>query len=133
MNSKKYPGNFFLDIRGEVGLKENPDYFKGKVAILVSETTQSFGELSAIAYRMAPRSAVIGTQTAGANGHVDYLFLPFGIKFTYSMAGAFYPDWGLNQRAGVKIDIPVEQTVKDVEEGEDMWIRKAIEYIETER
>lgn len=46
------------------------------------------------------------------------------------MAGTFYPGWGVYQRTGVKIDIPVEQTVKDVEDGEDMWIKKAIEYIE---
>lgn len=130
MNSKKYPGNFFLDIKGDVGLKENPDYFKGKVAILVSETTQSFGELSAIAYRVAPRSAIIGTQTAGANGHIGYLYLPRGIKILYTMSGAFYPDWGVHQRTGIKIDIPVEQTVEDIENGEDMWIKKAIEYIQ---
>lgn len=130
MNSKKYPGNFFLDIKGDVGLEENPDYFKGKIAILVSETTQSLGELSAIAYRVAPRSAIIGTQTAGANGHTGYLYLPRGIKINFTMAGAFYPGWGVHQRTGVKIDIPVEQTVEDVEAGEDMWIKKAIEYIQ---
>ncbi len=132
MNSKKYPGNFFLDIKGDVGLEENPDYFKGKIAILVNEGTQSLGELSSIAYRAAPRSAVIGTQTAGANGHTGYLYLPRGIKLNYTMAGAFYPNWGMNQRVGVKIDIPVVQTAKDVEAGEDMWIKKAIEYIEAE-
>lgn len=130
MNSKKYPGNFFLDIKGDVGLEENPDYFKGKIAILVNEGTQSFGELSAIAYRVAPRSAIIGTQTAGANGHYGYLYLPRAIKISYTMAGAFYPDWGMNQRVGVRIDIPVEQTAEDVEAGEDLWIKKAIEYIE---
>lgn len=132
MNSKKYPGNYFLDIKGDVGLKDNPDYFKGKIAILVSETTQSFGELSTIAFRAAPRSTVIGTQSAGANGHIGYLYLPRGIKFNYTMAGAFYPNWGMNQRGGVKIDIPVKQTAEDVEYGEDMWIKKAIEYIESE-
>lgn len=133
MNSKKYPGNYFLDIKGNVGPKENPDYFKGKIAILVNEGTQSFGELSSIAYRAAPRSAVIGTQTAGANGHIGYFFLPYGIKINYTMAGAFYPDWGMNQRVGVKIDIPVVQTVDDVKYGEDAWIKKAIEYILDER
>ena len=133
MNSKKYPGNFFLDIYGNVGTtQENPDYFKGKIAILVSETTQSQGELSSIAFRRAPHSAVIGTQTAGANGHIGYLYLPRGIKFNYTMAGVFYPGWKLNQRDGVSIDIPVEQTVKDVETGEDVWIKKGIEYIESE-
>ena len=133
INSKKFPGNFGLDIIGKIGFKENPDYFKGKIAILVNEMTQSFGELMSVAYRVAPKSAVIGTQTAGANGHVGYLYLPRGIKFTYTMAGAFYPEWKLNQRDGVTIDISVEQTVEDIAAGEDMWIRKAIEYIESKR
>lgn len=131
MNSKKYPGNYFLDIKGDVGMKENPDYFKGKIAILVNEGTQSFGELSAIAFRVAPRSAVIGTQTAGANGHIGYLFLPRGIRFNYTMAGAFYPNWGMNQRVGVRIDIPVKQTVQDVVVGDDKWIMEAVDYIES--
>jgi len=129
LNSKKYPGNFFLDIEGKAGFTENPDYYKGKIAILVNEHTQSWGEFTAIAYRAAPNSTVIGTQTAGANGHIGYLFLPRGIRVGYSMAGAFYPNWELNQRVGVKIDIPVNQTAKDVEAGEDVWIKKAIEYI----
>lgn len=130
MNSKKYPGNYFLDIKGNVGLQKNPTYFKGKIAILVNEGTQSFGELSTIAYRVAPRSVVIGTQSAGANGHIGYLFLPRGIRFNYTMAGAFYPNWGMNQRVGVKIDIPVEQTAEDVKAGDDKWIMNAVEYIE---
>lgn len=130
MNSKKYPGNFFFDMSGNAGFTDNPQYYKGKIAILVNENTQSLGEMYAIALRVAPQSAVIGTQTAGANGHVGYLFLPRGIRFTYTMAGAFYPAWKPNQRVGVTIDIPVEQTVADVEAGEDMWIKKAIEYIE---
>lgn len=130
INSKKYPGNFFLDIVGRVGPETNPDYFKGKVAILVNETTQSLGEMYSIAFRAAPESAIIGTQTAGANGHVGYLYLPRAVKVNYTAAGAFYPNWGMNQRCGVRIDIPVKQTVKDVEDGEDVWIKKAIEYIE---
>lgn len=133
INPKKFPGNYVINVIGYVGVENNPDYFKGKIAILVNEGTQSFGELNSIAFRTAPRSAVIGTQTAGANGHCGYLYLPRGIKFNYTMAGAFYPGWGLNQREGVKIDIPVEQTVEDVEAGEDMWIRKAIEYVESEQ
>lgn len=55
INSKKFPGNFGLDIIGKIGFKENPDYFKGKIAILVSEMTQSFGELMSVAYRVAPK------------------------------------------------------------------------------
>ncbi|WP_244437088.1 hypothetical protein [Bacteroides reticulotermitis] len=47
------------------------------------------------------------------------------------MAGAFYPNWGMNQRVGVRIDIPVKQTVQDVVVGDDKWIMEAVDYIES--
>ena len=129
LNSKKVPGNYFLDtvMNGEPG--QDTEQFKGKIAILVNENTQSFGEMCSIIFRGSPHSVIIGTQTAGANGHVGYLYLPRAIKAKFTAAGAFYPNWGMNQRSGVKIDIPVEQTVEDIKAGEDVWIRKAIEYL----
>ena len=129
LNSKKVPGNYFLDtvMNGEPG--QDTEQFKGKIAILVNENTQSFGEMCSIIFRGSPHSVIIGTQTAGANGHVGYLYLPRAIKAKFTAAGAFYPNWGMNQRSGVKIDIPVEQTVEDIKVGEDVWIRKAIEYL----
>ena len=131
MNSKTFPGNFFLDIVGKVG-REDPEAFKGKVAILVDERTQNIGEIQAIAYRKAPNAVIIGTQTAGAIGHLGYLYLPRGVRLSYTMAGAFYPQWGLGQRRGVHIDIPVTQTVEDVEKGRDVWLDKAFEYFRGE-
>ncbi len=129
LNSKKVPGNYFLDavMNGEPG--QDTEQFKGKIAILVNENTQSFGEMCSIIFRGSPHCVIIGTQTAGANGHVGYLYLPRAIKAKFTAAGAFYPNWGMNQRSGVKIDIPVEQTVEDIKAGEDVWIRKAIEYL----
>ncbi|MDD3038228.1 S41 family peptidase [Bacteroides sp.] len=129
MNSKKNPGNYFLDVVMNSEQYQNFDSFKGKIAILVNENTQSFGEICSIVFRGAPQSAIIGTQTAGANGHVGYLYLPRAVKAKYTASGAFYPEWGMNQRTGVKIDIPVQQTIEDIKAGEDVWIRKAIEYI----
>lgn len=113
----------------EIKTEENPDYYKGKVAIVVNEGTQSHGEFSAMAYRKAPRSAIIGSQTAGADGNIQTFYLPGNISITYTGLGTYYPDWEVCQREGLKIDIPVRPTVKGVKEGRDELIEEAIKYI----
>jgi len=128
-NDKSMPGNFVLSGDTKIGT-DNPDYFKGKIAILVNEGTQSHGEFSAIAYRKAPRSAIIGSTTAGADGNVALFKLPGDITVQYTGLGAYYPDWEVCQRAGVKIDIHVRPTVDEIRNGQDVLIEKAIEYID---
>ncbi|MDR2037431.1 MAG: hypothetical protein LBQ60_05865 [Bacteroidales bacterium] len=123
-----FPGNYKKYNERELGFK-NPNYFKGKVAILVNEHTQSLGEMTAIALSRAPQAAVIGSTTAGADGNVTSFVLPGGMNVSYTVFSAYYPDWVLCQRTGVKIDIHARPSVKDFLERKDALIEKAIEYI----
>lgn len=107
----------------------NPDYYKGKVAIIVNEGTQSHGEFSSMAYRKAPRSVIIGSQTAGADGNIQTFSLPDNISVTYTGLGTYYPNWEVCQRVGLKIDIPVRPTVKGIKEGRDELLEEAIKFI----
>jgi carboxyl-terminal processing protease len=50
--------------------------YHGKVIILVNELTQSHAEFTVMALQAAPHSIVIGSQTAGADGNVSWVFLP---------------------------------------------------------
>ena len=128
-NDKKYPGNYLLK-KQHIIETENPGYYKGKVAILVDEHTQSAGETWAMYLRESPKSAIIGRQSAGANGNVSYPYpLPHGFTFRFTALGAYYPNWEQMQRKGLKIDISANPTVKDIAEAKDVWIKKAIEYI----
>ncbi len=124
-----YLGNYRKYNECPIGLENNPDYFKGKVAILVNEYTQSLGEMTSIALRNAPVSAVIGTSTAGADGNATSFMLPGDIRVAYTVLGAYYPNWGQCQRTGVRIDIEVRPTVEDIIQKKDALIEKAIEYI----
>ena len=128
VNDKSYPGNFVCNDKVITGTN-NPDHFTGKVAILVNETTMSVGEIRTMAYRNAINSKIIGTTTSGAVGPVSRLNLPGGLSISYSSEGMYYPCWDLFQRKGVKIDIPVKETVEDIRDGKDIWMEEAIHYI----
>ncbi|HEX7869084.1 MAG TPA: S41 family peptidase, partial [Chryseobacterium sp.] len=69
-HTKNYqPGLFTFSSNLEVpGSGKNS--YKGKIAILINETTQSSAEYHTMAFRTAPNAKVFGSQTAGADGNV---------------------------------------------------------------
>jgi len=112
--------------------KNNKQYYKGKVAILINEITQSHAEFSAMAYRMAPNAKLFGSPTAGADGNVSYIDLPGDIKTVISGIGIYYPDGRETQRVGILPDVEVKPTIKGIKEGRDEILEKAIEWIKEE-
>lgn len=123
-----FPGNYKKYNECPLGFT-NPDYYKGKVAVLVNEGTQSLGEMTAIALSYAPKAKVIGSTTSGADGNVTRFVLPGNMVFSYTVLGAYYPEWGQCQRTGVKIDIEARPTVEDLKNKKDVLIERAIQYI----
>jgi C-terminal processing protease CtpA/Prc len=122
------PGLFTYSVELEVG-KDDPDHYKGRVVILINETTQSQAEYTTMALRTAPRATVIGSTTAGADGNVSQLSLPGGISTMISGIGVYYPDGKETQRIGIIPDIVVKPTIKGIREGRDELIEKALEII----
>lgn len=110
--------------------KDNPDYFKGQVVILINEITQSAAEYTAMAFRTAPKVKVIGSTTAGADGDTSPIFLPGGIITHISGLGVYYPDGRETQRVGILPDIQVKPTIKAISENRDELIEKAMEIID---
>ena len=125
------PGVFHMKQPLKVG-KNNPNYYKGKVVIIVNETTQSNAEYTAMAFRAAPNATVIGSTTAGADGNVSEIYLPGGIYTMISGIGIYYPDGGETQRIGIVPDIEIHPTIEGIKEGRDELLEKAIEIINGE-
>lgn len=122
------PGVFAFGASMNVGTHNSGSY-KGKIAILVNETSQSSSEFHAMAYRALDNAIVIGSTTAGADGNVSPIYLPGGI-FTYiSGIGVYYPDGGETQRIGIVPDIESKPTVKGIKEGRDEVLERAIEIL----
>lgn len=104
----------------------NPDYYPGKIIIIVNARTQSQAEYSTMALSTAYRVKVLGSTTAGADGNVSKIVLPGGIQTMISGLGVYYPDGRETQRSGIKIDIPAEPTIAGVRAGRDELLEKAI-------
>jgi len=122
------PGLFETGAPLNVG-EENPDYYKGKVVILVNETTQSQAEYTTMAFRAAPDVTVIGSTTAGADGNVSPFYLVGGIRTMISGIGVFYPDGKGTQRIGIVPDEVVKPTIEGIKDGKDEVLERAIEII----
>lgn len=130
------PGAFYYTPPQITGYAEtfNPQVtapYKGKVYILVDINSISQAEHAAMAFGIGNRAIVVGEQTAGANGDVIRFWLPGNIQIMISGVGIYYPDGKEVQRAGVKVDIPVEYTIEAIANGKDAILEKTIEMIVT--
>ncbi|VXB11656.1 C-terminal processing protease CtpA/Prc, contains a PDZ domain [Flavobacterium sp. 9R] len=125
-----YPGRFIWRETEMCG-KTNPDYYKGKVIVLVNENTQSHGEYSAMCLQAAPNTTVIGSQTAGADGGVIRFEILEGFSTQFSGLGVFYPDGRETQRIGIVPDIVAKPTILGLRDGKDEVLERAIQFIET--
>lgn len=104
-------------------------HFPGKVVILVDEVTRSSAEYTAMALRAAPRSVVIGSPTAGADGNISMLKLPGGFVATPTGIGIFYPDKRPTQRLGIIPDILVPPTIQGIRDRRDEVLEEAVRQI----
>lgn len=123
----KIPGLFkFLP---SVNVPGNTNYYKGKIAILINEQTQSQAEFTAMAFRTAPNSKVFGSTTAGADGNFSSILLPGGINTMISGLGVYYPDGKETQRIGIVPDVEIKPTIEGIKQGKDEVLEKALEWI----
>lgn len=125
------PSSFLLTTKKaqKIGNYKIEHIYKGKLVILVDETTQSHGEFTAMALQTIPNSVTIGSRTAGTDGNVSTINLPDGASTTFSGIGIYYPDGTETQKRGVKIDIEVLYTLKNVRDEIDPMIKRAMNYI----
>lgn len=122
------PGLFTMSEEIKVG-RSNPNYYKGKIVIIINETTQSSAEYHTMAFRTAPKAKVIGSTTAGADGNVSRIILPGGISTMISGIGIYYPDGTETQRIGIVPDIEVKPTIQGVKDKRDELLEMAIKII----
>jgi hypothetical protein len=107
--------------------KTNPDYYKGKVVMIVNETTLSQAEYTAMAFSAAPNVTIIGGTTAAADGNVSPIVLPGNIRTGISGIGVYYPDGIETQQVGIIPNIAVKPTIGGVAAGRDELLEKALE------
>jgi len=121
------PGAFYF----MEGPKIEPDgnNYKGKLAVLVNENTQSSAEYTSMAFKASPNCVIIGSTTAGADGNVSRISLPGGLSTMISGIGIYYPNKINTQRAGIVPDVVVNPTIEGIKNGKDEVLEKALEIL----
>ncbi|GAB3416815.1 S41 family peptidase [Niabella aquatica] len=123
-----HPGSFYFEQPIKTG-KHNDKNFKGKLILLIDETSQSSSEFHAMAYRTYANCIVVGNNSAGADGNVSDITLPGNLKTRFSGIGIYYPDGTPTQRIGIRPDIIVKPTISDVIAQRDVVLEKAIQLL----
>lgn len=129
LSHNQEPGNFYSLKRDLTIGNNSKEVFKGKIAIIINECTQSNGEFCTMAYQQAEDAVVIGSTTAGADGNIFTIALPGAVYTSISGIGIYYPDGRETQRIGIVPDIEVKPTIEGVKQGRDELVEKAIEVI----
>lgn len=122
------PGSFIRTTVRTSKASDPDKLYKGKVVLLVNAHSQSMSEYFTMFLQTMPGSVTIGSQTAGADGDVTRIQLPYA-AFYITGAGICYPDGTNAQRNGVKIDIVVEPSAEGMMRGEDEQLQAAIDYL----
>ncbi|NJK97445.1 MAG: hypothetical protein HC905_23300 [Bacteroidales bacterium] len=126
-----YPGHVKYISPLKAGLVYNPNYYQGKIIILLNSESMSRSEFTAMAMMQAENVTIIGSQTAGADGDVSVLPLPGAIFTYFSGLGVYHPDGSETQRIGLVPDIKIKPTLQGLINGEDEYLERALEYIRT--
>lgn len=123
-----YPGKYIWQNNYKAGPRgKNKKAYKGKILVLVNETTQSHAEFTTMSLQVGDNVTTLGSQTAGADGNVSEVVFPGGYKTWITGLGVFYPDGTETQRKGIKVDLQVKPTVAGIRAGKDEVLDKAIE------
>lgn len=120
------PGTVVRRVESTERSSDSGRLFRGQIVLLVDASSQSMSEYFTMFLQTIPGVVTIGSQTAGADGNVTRIQLPYA-SFSLTGLGVCYPD-GLNaQRRGVKIDRVVEPTAEGLMQGRDEQMEAAID------
>jgi carboxyl-terminal processing protease len=106
----------------------NPDYYKGKVVLLVNRRTQSKAEFIGMAIQQSPNCITIGEQTAGSVMNIVEFMMADKTKVNFTGQGAFYPNGEGVQRNGLRLDYFIKESAKNYDP--ELHVKEAIRLIE---
>lgn len=125
-----YPGMYEPTGYEACTYEPNPDYYKGKIIVLVDENSISYSEFYTMALQSMPDTTVIGGNTRGTDGDATGIYLPGYIYTNFTSVFISYPDGSPSQQVGITPDIYVRPSIEGLIEGRDEVLEKAIEFAE---
>lgn len=109
--------------------KDNPDYYKGKIVVLIDEKTVSMGESIVAILRHCPDVVLVGSPTAGADGPLSTFVLPGAVYVRYTGEGLYFANKKAIQNKGIFPDVNVRATKRGINLNVDEILQKSIDII----
>ena len=106
--------------------------YKGKIVVLINESTQSGLETIALEIRNNCNSTLVGRSTSGALGRVTFVPL-LGQRASFSNFALFSADGTELQRKGINPDIVVLPTIDAIRNGRDEILNAGIDFIKKQQ
>jgi len=100
--------------------------YTGRTIILVDERTVSQAEHTALFFKEANGTTIVGSPTTGANGDVTQFVLPGGIWIWFTGQAVKHADGSQLQRVGIIPDVLVYPTIAGIKAGRDEVLEKAV-------
>ena len=104
-------------------------YYDKPVVILARDRTASMAENFCLGFKVMKRGKIIGGRTMGSSGTPLFFSLPGGGEGQVVTSRGMFPDGTEFTGVGVLPNIEVFTTVKDVREGRDTVLERAMEYL----
>jgi carboxyl-terminal processing protease len=102
------------------------------LVVLVDGATASAAEILAGALQDRERATLVGQKTFG-KGSVQLVFdLADGSSVHVTSARWYTPDRHQIDQQGLSPDIAVEATQEDIDNGRDVWLNQAVEFLQTD-
>lgn len=103
--------------------------YEHQIIIIVDETTQGLGEYIVKTLQFNNKVKVIGSTTAGTDGKVSYFVFPGNIGVEFNSTGVCYYNFEQTQRVGVKLDKLLAYQIDTTGNGEDLFVKEALQML----
>ena len=122
------PEEWYNGSTGLIQPSEGKKYL-GPLVALTNNATMSAAEDFVVPLKYANRATVVGDQTAGSTGNPITLILPGGYIFNVCSLVSTFPDGEKFVGIGIKPDITLKPTQKDIFNQRDVVLLKAMELL----
>lgn len=117
---------------GHIDFDEQETVLTAPALILVNHSTACAAESFVSYFKISGRARIVGATTFGSGAEAMIRDLPLGGKMWLATTYSKLIDGSEYVNMGIAPDIAVEKTVKDISEGTDRTLIKALEILRTE-
>ncbi len=114
---------------GYIDFDERETALTAPAIILANYGTACAAESFVSYFKITGRAKIVGTNTFGSGSEAMIRDLPLGGKMWLATTSAGFIDGSEYVNVGITPDVAVEKTVKDISEGKDVILKKALELL----